>query len=636
MMIKTCITAAIVVLAFFSEAKETPRYPISDIPDELKQGANAVIREHATLFTIHSASTASLHVHMVVTILNEKGKHFAKSAVWYDKLRKITAMKAQVLDADGLLIKRLKNSEITDHSAFEGMFSDNRMKLADLTQGRYPYTVEFEYEVDYKFLYHIDGSAINQHEDVSVQHATYQLNFPETLKPRYKTHNIAEEPRYAKTSNGMASLSWAFKNIKAQKFEVYADRLKSVARIEAAPTLFEFEGYAGKMTTWDDYGQWIATLNKGRNQLPEETKEKIRDLTANLQSRQEKVKALYEFMQNKTRYVSIQLGIGGYQPFEASVVDKTGYGDCKALSNYMLSMLETIGIKGYYALIYAGENKRDLQTDFPSSQFNHVIVAVPNAADTLWLECTSQTNPFGYQGTFTGDRKALLITDNGAAIVNTTKYPAQVNIQSTLADVTVDLSGQAIASVKRVYSGLQYENQSLNFVLTRQHDDQKKWLQRNLDIPAFDITAFSMKNIKDKIPSAVVTAELRMDRFATVSGKRIFLTPNLMNRNTFVPEKVENRKQEVLRQLAYVDVDTIRFHLPEGLYPEFLPDDVQLTSIFGEYEARYKVDQGTMVYIRKVKMHKGKFPPSAYPDLVEFFRGISKADNTKMVFMTKT
>ena len=89
-------------------------------------------------------------------------------------------------------------------------------------------------------------------------------------------------------------------------------------------------------------------------------------------------------MQNKTRYVSIQLGIGGYQPFEASVVDKTGYGDCKALSNYMLSMLETIGIKGHYALIMAGQNSPELEEDFPSSQFNHAIVAVPNGADTLW------------------------------------------------------------------------------------------------------------------------------------------------------------------------------------------------------------------------------------------------------------
>lgn len=636
-MIKTITVAAwLLTFTLYTHAKEQPRYPVSAIPDGLKTDAHAVVREDAMVFTIHSKSTASLKVHWVVTILNANAKRFATRAVWYDNLRKITSMKAQVLDADGLLIKRLKNNEITDHSAFEGMFSDNRMRVADLTQGRYPYTVEFEYEVAYKFLYTIDGSAINAHENVAVQHASYQLNFPEELAPRYKTYNVSKKPTRTISENGLTSLTWTFENLQAPNFEIYADRGKSTVMIEVAPSVFEFEGYAGKMDTWDAYGRWIASLNRGRNVLPEETKNKVIELTAGLRTPEEKVKALYEFLQNKTRYVSIQLGIGGFQPFEASLVDRTGYGDCKALSNYMIALLETVGIKSHYALIMAGENASPMEQDFPSSQFNHALVAVPNGTDTLWLECTSQTNPFGYQGNHTGDRQALLITDDGASIVNTIRYPAEVNVQSTSANVHVAPTGEAQASVKRTYSGLQYENGNLNFFVTRQYDDQKKWLQTYIDIPSFDITNFDIKNIKEKIPSAVISAELRMDRFATVSGKRMFLTPNLMNRNTFVPEKAENRKHEVIRKMAYTDLDTIRYHLPEGIYPEFLPEDVSIKSLFGEYEAHFQVDQGSLLYIRRVVMRKGTFPASSYQELIDFYRNISKADNTKMVFMNKT
>lgn len=634
-MIRIFIVAFLLVTAVNLQAKDAPRYPVSDIPDELKKGAYAVVREDQMFFSIHSKSTASMHVLMVVTILNDNGKHFASESVFYDKLRKITSLKAQVFDGDGMLIKKLKNNEITDHSAFEGLYDDSRVKIADLTQGRYPYTVEFEYDVEYRFLYDINGSAINPYEDVAVQHATYLLSFPENLKPRYKTYGVDREPKQEK-NNGIVSLSWSFENIKARKFEAYSDFMKSVIRIEAAPSTFEFEGYAGTMKSWDEYGRWISSINKGRNVLPEETMKKVKEITAVLHTREEKVKALYEYMQSKTRYVSIQLGIGGYQPFEASVVDKTGYGDCKALSNYMLSMLETAGIKAHYALILAGENKPVLEEDFPSSQFNHVIVAVPNGVDTLWLECTSQTNPFGYQGRFTGDRKALLITETGATIVKTTRYPAEVNIQSTYAEVKVELTGEAKATVKRVYSGLQYENGGLHFYITSQYDEQKKWLQNYFKIPSFDISSFSMMNVKNKIPSAVITAELSIDRFATISGKRIFLTPNLMNRSTAVPEKTENRKTEILRKEAYTDVDTIRYHLPEDIYPEFLPEDVRIKSRFGEYEASFKVEQGRLVYIRKIRMNKGEFPASSYQEMVDFYRGISKADNTKMVFMSKT
>ena len=51
-------------------------------------------------------------------------------------------------------------------------------------------------------------------------------------------------------------------------------------------------------------------------------------------------------------------------------------------------------------------------------------------------------------------------------------------------------------------------------------------------IPQFRVLisrTFSMMNKKDKIPSAIVKVDLTLKRFATVSGKRIFLTPNLMN-----------------------------------------------------------------------------------------------------------
>lgn len=616
-------------------AKETPRYPVSAIPDNLKQDAYAVIRDHDVVFTIRSRNTATLHEHFAVTIFNALGNHFATKRIGYDKLSKITAIKATVYNAEGSIIKKLKSNEITDHSAFEGLYSDNRMRVAELTQGVYPYTVEFEFDREYKFLYYIDGTEINPHEDVAVQNASYQLIFPEDLKPRFKTFNVEQKPEEGKI-NGVSYLKWTFENIPAHKFEVYSEKKNTVIEILAAPTAFEFEGYAGTMQTWDEFGKWIASLNKGRNILPEETRNKIKEITLNLNGPENKVKAVYEFLQNKTRYVSIQLGIGGFQPFEASVVDKTGYGDCKALSNYMVSLLETIGIKGYYALIYGGDNYAGLQTDFPSTQFNHVVVAVPNGSDTLWLECTNQTNPFGYQGLFTGDRKALLITENGATLVNTSRYPAEVNIQSTSANVTVGISGDAKASFETTYSGLQYENGSLDVLITRQFDDQKKWLQRNLGIPSFDINSFTMKNIKDKIPVAVVKADLTMNRYATVSGKRIFLMANLMNRSTYIPEKIDNRKNKVVRKIGYIDLDTIRYHLPEDIYPEFLPEAIKIKNQYGEYEASFKIDQGSFIYTRKVKMNKGEFPAASYKELIDFYRAISKADNTKLVFMSKT
>lgn len=614
-----------------------PKYPVNTIPEPLKNNVNAVVREDRMVFKIFSRSKASLYIHQVVTIFNDKGKEHAAMYVGYDKLSKIKDLNGTVYDASGKQLKRLKNSEIYDQSAFDGfsLYGDARFKMVDLAQGIYPYTVEFEYELEFKYLFYIPTFTVANKDKVSVEHADCVLQFPPDLAPRYRVTNTDVKPR-KETIEGFESLSWHFENLTPVHGEPHGPSEKLIATITAAPSQFEYDSYSGTMGSWDEFGRWIISLNKGRNVLPEATKAKIKELTAPLKTREEKVKAVYEYLQNKTRYVSIQLGIGGYQPFEASVVDETGYGDCKALSNYMISLLASIDIKANYALIRAGEDARDLVIDFPSSQFNHAIVAVPNGADTLWLECTSQLNPFGYQGTFTGNRKALLITDNGAKVVNTIRYTAEQNVKSRSAEVHITPTGDARATINTTYSGLQYENGDLHAKLNNRYDEQKKWIEENTGIPSFDINAFSMANHKDKIPSAEVKLDLQLRRYATISGKRIFLTPNLMNRFSYIPDKVESRKTNVIRKTAYTDLDTIRYHLPEGVYPEFLPEPVKLKSRFGEYEATYTVDQGSLVYTRKLKMNKGEFPPESYQEMVDFFKGMNKADNTKLVFMSKT
>ncbi len=634
---KIQLIAAGLSFLFFQATGADPKFPVSSIPEELKKDVNVVVREDEMTFKIHSRSKATFTVRMVATILNANGKHYAENVVGYDKLSKISSFRGTAYDAEGNVLRKLKSSDIYDQSSYDGLYSDNRYKSADISQNTYPYTVEFEYEIEYKYLFWIPGSVIVPGEKVSVQHAAYTLIYPPDLEPRYKTFNVSSKPREEKTSDGFKKLSWNFENVKPIKFEPLGPpRELLVPSIKAAPSGFEYDGYTGVMTTWSDFGKWISSLNKGRNVLPEATKLKVQQLTVNLKTTEEKTKVLYQYLQDKTRYVSIQLGIGGFQPFEASVVDQTGYGDCKALSNYMVSMLDAVGIKSHYVLIKAGEDASDMNVDFSSSQFNHAIVAVPNQGDTLWLECTSQTNPFGYMGSFTGDRKALLITSDGAKVVNTIRYSAEQNKQSRIADVFVQSTGDATATIRTTYAGLQYENGRLDAFLNNQYDEQKKWIQKNTSIPNFDITAFKMLNNKEKIPSAIVNVDLSLRRFASVSGKRIFLTPNLMNRSTYIPEKLENRKTSVVIRTGYTDIDTIRYHLPEGIYPEFMPEPVKLKSRFGTYEASFVLDQDNLVYIRKIIMNKGEFPPESYNELIEFYRGLNKADNMKMVFLSKT
>src|SRR5688572_14546288 len=139
-----------------------PKYPISEIPAELKENVNMVVREDHMIYTIHAQDRATLVVREVVTILNENGKSYATEVIGYDKLSKVTNFKAASYGPAGQLIKKLKPSEIYDQSAFDGfsLYSDARIKVAQIEHGSYPYTVEFEYEIEYKYLFTIPGFVI--------------------------------------------------------------------------------------------------------------------------------------------------------------------------------------------------------------------------------------------------------------------------------------------------------------------------------------------------------------------------------------------------------------------------------------------------------------------------------------------
>ena len=633
---KFALFAACIIMSLHAIAAEV-KYPVTSIPSELKENANVVIREDHMKFRIIEKNRAIQHVLFVATILNERGHRFSDYSVGYDKLTKITDFTAAVYNAEGKEIRKLKTKDINDRASFDGftLFSDNRIKWVDLSHSTYPYTIEIEYEIEYKFLYYIPGSQWGG-ENVSVEHASYELSYPQALAPRSKLFNSDVTPAKRIIEPGIESLIWTLQNIKPIKLEPFGPRADELfPHIIAAPTEFEFEGYAGKMDSWDHFGEWILSLNRGRNILPDEAKQKIKSITNGLKSNEDKIKALYTYLQEKTRYVGIQLGIGGYQPFEASVVDKNGYGDCKALSNYMVALLMEAGISSNYVLIKAGD-ERSMRTDFPSTQFNHAIVAVPNGKDTIWLECTSQTKPFGYMGKFTGDRFALMITDEGGKVVKTPTYKNELNQQYRRGKVNLEINGHAKASISTSYAGLQYENDGLDFALTSQRDDQKKWLRDNISIPSFEVSDFSMINIKDRVPSATIKVDLILNRYASVSGKRLFMTPNLMNRSTYIPPQNTNRKSPVVRRSSFVDIDSITYKVPEEIYPEFLPQPVKVHNRFGEYEVTFQFDQGSLLYIRKLKMIPGKFPADSYSELIEFYKTINKMDNLKIVFLNKT
>lgn len=142
-------------------------------------------------------------------------------------------------------------------------------------------------------------------------------------------------------------------------------------------------------------GKWLWNIRDGKTALTEDMKSKLHSMTDTCQSVKSKIDVLYKYLEQNTRYVNITLGIGGYQPVAAAEVCRTGFGDCKGLSNFMHAMLKEVGVPSSEVVISTKYDK--IYKDYPNfNQFNHEILMVPMRQDTVWIECTDAKIPLGY------------------------------------------------------------------------------------------------------------------------------------------------------------------------------------------------------------------------------------------------
>jgi hypothetical protein len=494
--------------------------------------------------------------------------------------------------------------------------------------------VESEIEITNEYLYVLPTFTALAYENVSVQQTSYTVIAPEDLFPRYKEMNFSGHRKEEQRQDGYA-ITWKFQNLSAMEQEVYGRSISSKSPIvKLAPTRFEYSGYPGSMASWEEYGQWIGKLNEGRNTLPQATVNKIDELTRGM-SPHRKVETIYQYMQDRTRYVSIQLGIGGLQPFKSGLVDEVGYGDCKALSFYTKSMLEAVGIPAVYTLVSAGKSHETLYEDFPTDLFNHVILAVPMEKDTIWLECTSQTQPFNFLGSFTDDREVLMITDSGAEIVHTPTYSKEVNRQIRVAHVDVK-DGYSVADVKTHYTGLQTESGGLEYAINQGAKDQKDWVYNTTRIAHYELEDMAFSSGNADVPYIDVELSLILPKFTSQSGKRVFFQPNLMNQTENPLPKVEDREDPISMSMGFVDVDSVVYTFPSHLRMEYLPKPVSIETEFGTYATQMEFVQGKLIYVRRLEINGGSYSAEKYDALRNFFGTIAREDKKKVVLLKGT
>ncbi len=599
-------------------------YNAAFINKDLIKHADVVVRNYELEIDIESPTKVYVKEHRVVTIMNEKGNIYANQSAFYSELESLESVEGEIYDKDGNVVKKVRRGDFATRAAYAGTmtYSDEMQRYYIVDYRQYPYTVEYTVKTRQKHTFHMPEWTPQKEARWAVERASLEISAPVDLNIRFDENKVASVKQEVDKRNNW---HWEVSNISAFAEEPHTYQPEMLLPwVKCAANTFECQGYSGNMETWKGMGSFIYDLNKDRDTLPDEARQKVKELTANVADRNEKIAVLYKYMQQTTRYVSIQYGIGGWQTIEAADVFKNKYGDCKALSNYMKALLKEAGIPSCAVIIYGTQGvKRSLTKDFPHCEGNHEILCVPSAKDTVWLECTSTDDRINYLNGFTDDRTALMITPAGGVLVHTPTYDTNANYACRHAQITCTNENVLKISMNNRYSGLQ-AGKINRMIKHAQPRDIQEYENAEFNIPSYSADKYSFYPIPDDRYMAVAEqVDITANSMCNKRGNRYFINMNVAPLKVDITHQIAERKNAFQVSNSIAMRDTFILIMPPNTTVESLPEVVTTSNKFGRYHCSVEKNGAQLVMIREYVIFSGNYDRLLYTDYQKFLKTVN-------------
>jgi len=380
---------------------------------------------------------ATLRIHDRLIILNQRGDDYAQVSFFEDMFHKVKDVEITVRDATGDVVATYSKDDLTKSCGFGAshqLYSDHCTYSTTIGRPDYPFSIEYSYRQKISNLFFLRGPRVAT--DIAVRRAACELRSPVDATVKCKSYGLDME--YSQQSEGKTrTLRWEAINIPAIDSDTVSPKMEHWAgRIVMVTSGFEFAGCMFADASWSGIGKWYADvavdgLNRSRGFAQEKQNGAIRLAIA----------TAYNRILSDIRYVCVSIGVGGWKPRKPKETQSTGFGDCKDMSTLLVSELSQIGITAYPALILT-RDEGYIDTTFPSLEFNHVIAAALVDKDTIWIDPTCTSCPFGDLPWTDENTDVLLITDSFGVLARTPGSEPSDNRTSRLTRVELgqDLS----------------------------------------------------------------------------------------------------------------------------------------------------------------------------------------------------
>ncbi|MBK9254576.1 MAG: DUF3857 domain-containing protein [Saprospiraceae bacterium] len=570
------------LLVTFSFLKSTGQISYFNLPDSLKLMADVVTLNNEEVVEIFNNKKITYNKNTQKMIFSPE----YQIIIPYDKFTKTDKILISLKTLDGKETKVIKQKDMLDQSAVDGytIATDQRYLYYSIVEKKLPYIVQINYRQTsnasffiQKFYPFFGKESILKSIYTVINHdVNNTIRFTESSWGNPNTDSTALRHTY----------TWKLENLTSEKISKLQECNEN---INITPILenFQMDGVQGSISSWESFGNWIYQLNDGMDALNEKTKSEIKQIIGDESDKKVIVSKLYKYLQQNMRYISIQLGIGGFKPMPAQEVHQFKYGDCKALSNYMKAILKVAEIPSKYILIQSGDSPEKLKPEQPQNVFNHAILAVLLENDTIFLECTSQNAAAGYLGTFTGNRQALMISEKNSAIVNTIYYTPDQNTIDNDFKINIYEDRDAEIEFDQKLNGVGKEHHNYIYLAAYSEEKFKKYVLENVLTNVRNLNIMTRQH-----ETSTFKYKFNSTKQIQKSGNRYFINLNFDQLPSSILSFVENKKKEAKTQFGYTINNIYKISIPNACHPEKMMIDFTYKSEMMNLEVKTESDKG--------------------------------------------
>lgn len=557
---------------------------------------------------------------------------------WAPKHEKFTLNWARVVRPDGTVISAAPNqTQESDMPAETGdpVYNDQKVLRASLSGVAVGTIVDYSWTTeelkpflagDGLFSWSITNS-------IPVRRSRYIVDVPADVQMRIRERNLAN-PRTEQVIGRRRVYSWVAKDLAPIKPERFATDSNSVTQ---SVTL-------ALPTTWREIGTWYHENSKDRYTLTPAVEAQLATLVRNAKTLDDSLRAVHAWVAQDVRYVSIAIGLGGYQPRTPAEVLRTGFGDCKDKATIFIAMLRRMGVEAHPVILHSTGGVIE---ELPSlTQFNHAIAAFrrPGSQTFEFTDLTALYTPFGQlpfgpQGEF-----GIIVMGNG--LVEEVTLPltdVEANGTEMIVRVTMDTAGRVNGTFEERQRG--YRDHSFRSSFADPRDEtQRMTLANNLAASWFSGATGADLEIplgRDLSAAAQVTMRIVDGEGVTPAGSSLLFRvplPTMSGLTGLARELERNAPRRFpiagINILGYAEDRTfIEVTLPEGWTAE-LPPSIVEEGMWGTYRKLYSQEGRTLRIERYLKGKPGIHPPERIDDLVAMLRRLA-ADNTPTLIIKR-